>query len=221
MKKGIFITGTDTGIGKTRVACAIVRVLKKRGIDCGVMKPVQCAGDDAQRLISSCEPKDEIGLVNPFFSRYPYAPVTAFNKGKIRFSRKKVLSAYRKLSGRHRFMVVEGAGGLAVPITARYLISDLIVDFKLPIIIVARLGLGTINHTLLTLEYARNKGIKIAGIIFNNLSRHSDAAEKMNPKIIENLSGVAVLGVIGYNPRAIKKKPLSDIDIDINRIIDG
>ncbi|HDZ76713.1 MAG TPA: dethiobiotin synthase [Candidatus Omnitrophica bacterium] len=219
MRKGIFITGTDTDIGKTHVACAIIRILKKRGIDCGVMKPVQCAGEDAKRLIRSSFSKDELSLVNPFFSKYPYAPVTAFAKEKIRFSRKKVINIYHKLSMRHKFMVVEGAGGLIVPITARYRICDLIVDFKLPIVIVARLGLGTINHTLLSVEYARSKGIKIAGIIFNNLSRRIGASEKMNPRIIKNLSGVPILGRVGYSPYAIKRKTLSNIDIDISRII--
>lgn len=219
MRKGIFITGTNTGIGKTVAACCIIRALKSKGIDCGVMKPVQCAGNDSRRLLKClgrCEPID---LVNPFYVKYPYAPPVAFKKEKIRFDKRKVISAYKRLSQEHQFMVVEGAGGLLVPLTENYFISDLILDLGLPVVIVALAALGAINHTLLTVECARIRKIKIAGIIFNHLSRKSGIPEKTNPRLIKKLSGLPVLGVIPYLSSASGDKKIGRIKIDINRII--
>lgn len=212
MRKGVFITGTDTGIGKTVVSCCIIKALRLRSIDCGVMKPVQCAGDDAYKLIKCSGTGDLLSLVNPFFSKYAYAPLTAFKKEKIIFNKNRVINAYSKLSKNHQFMVVEGAGGLVVPITRRYFIADLVIDLNLPVVIVARLGLGTINHTLLAIEYARGRKIEILGIIFNSLSKYACLPEKTNPEIIEKLSGVSVLGVIGYGN-------FNKAKIDISRII--
>lgn len=200
MKKGIFICGTGTGIGKTVVSCLLVSALRAKGIDCGVMKPVACAGIDAQKLKFASGVNDTLGLIRPFYSNYPYAPMTAFEKEGIKFNKKKVISAYEELSGWHQFMVVEGAGGLMAPITRKYFISDLALDLGLPVAIVASCALGTINHTLLSIEYARKRKIKIAGIIFNHLSKKNGVCERENQKIIAALSGKPVLGQIPYKP---------------------
>lgn len=220
MRKGVFIAGTDTEIGKTAVACYLIRCLNLRGIDCGVMKPVQCAGSDAKKLAKCAGVTDSLDLVNPFFSKYAYAPLTAFKKEKIRFNKDRVIKLYNKLYQRHQFMVVEGAGGFVVPITKNYFISDLILDLNLPVLIVAPTGLGTINHTLLTIEYARKKNIKILGIIFNTLSKNIGIPERTNPGIIKQISHIPVLGVIPYLVDAQKvRSNLIKVNIDINRII--
>lgn len=198
MRKGIFITGTDTGVGKTFVSGLLLGALRRKGIDCGVMKPVACGGDDARLLLRFLGLSDPIGLVNPFFSKYPYAPITAFAKEKITFNKNKVICAFKKLSSMHEFMLVEGAGGLLVPLKNGYFISDLILDLGLDVIVVSRRSLGTINHTLLTLEHARKKGIKVIGIIFNSLSPRAGEPDKVNPRIIARISGLPVLGNVSY-----------------------
>lgn len=217
MNKGIFITGTDTAIGKTFVACLIARAVNACGIDCGVMKPVQCAGDDARRLIHAAGSRDALRLINPFYSKYPYAPLAAFKKAKIKFDKSKVISAFKELSMKHQFMLVEGAGGLLVPITKNYFIADLAKDLKLPLIIVVANKLGAINHALLTIRHAKKKKIKIAGLIFNDCHKKSGFAERNNPEIISRLSGVPVLGLIPYAPA----KNHGKIKLELEKILHG
>lgn len=221
MKKGIFVTGTDTGIGKTVAACCIIRALRLKGVDCGVMKPVQCAGSDSRRLMRAAGVRDQIDLINPFYAKYPYAPVTAFRKEKIGFNKNKIIAAFARLSQRHQFMVVEGAGGLLVPIRENYFISDLVLDLGLALVIVASSSLGTINHTLLSVAYARARKITIAGIIFNNLSKDNSMPEKTNPKIIQKICGLAVLGIIPYISDAARENKFRGIKININKILNG
>ncbi|MFQ5681622.1 MAG: dethiobiotin synthase, partial [Candidatus Omnitrophota bacterium] len=174
---GIFVTGTDTNVGKTVIACLIARGLRRYGIDCGVMKPVQCGGRDARRLMRAAGAKDSLSLVLPMFSPYACAPSIALPRAGVRFSPARIKQAYRKLSLRHEFMVVEGAGGVLAPLAAKYFILDLIQDLGLPAVVVAAAGLGTINHTLLTIECLRARGIKILGLIFNNLSPRRDISQ--------------------------------------------
>lgn len=214
MLKGVFITGTDTAVGKTTFACLLIKALKTKGIDCGVMKPVQCAGNDAYLLKKCAGASEPLSSINPFYSRYPYAPPIAFLRDKIKFSRDKVLKLYAELSGRHKFMLVEGAGGLLAPVTPRYFIADLAKDLGLPLLIVSRSGLGAINHTLLTVEYARRRGLKIQGLVFNCLSKKDTLSQRFNPQIIGKIARLPLLGVIPY-------KGLSRMKLDIERIIHG
>lgn len=211
MRKGIFITGTDTGVGKTFIGGAITFGLKRKGIDCGIMKPLQSGAirrggnlisQDARILMEAADIKDEISLVNPYRFKAPLAPSLAAKMEDKTVSPKKIIGAFDILSGRHQFMVVEGAGGLFVPISKEYLMKDLILDLDLPILIVCRLGLGTINHALLTVEVARNAGIEIAGVIFNQTEKKPiTICERTNPKVISDLSGVSCLGKIRYMPK--------------------
>lgn len=220
MRKGVFISATGTGIGKTLISSAIVGLLRLKKIGCGVMKPVQCGGDDAQRLIRHAGVNDPIGLVNPFYSKYPYAPLVAFKKEKINFNKEKVISSFKALSRRHKFMVVEGAGGMLVPLADNYFIADLVLDLKLPLIIVASTALGTINHTLLTIEFAKKRKIKVLGIIFNNLSPRAGLAQKINPEVIRGICRLPILGTIPYMRPCTNKKNIHKLDIDLGRILD-
>ncbi|VAX36790.1 Adenosylmethionine-8-amino-7-oxononanoate aminotransferase [hydrothermal vent metagenome] len=199
MSKGIFITGTDTNVGKTIVTWALGVVLQEKKIDVGVMKPVQCAGDDARFLKKNLNLQDDIKDINPYYAAEPLSPHLAFSRQKQKISIKKIESIYKKLSQRHDFMLVEGAGGLMVPITPKYLMVDLIKDLELDVIIVTRLGLGTINHTLLTIKQAQDFGLTVCGVIFNQVeNKKLGLVEQDNPKIIEKISGVPVLGIIPY-----------------------
>lgn len=198
--KNVFITGTDTGVGKTLVAAALAAVLRKKGTDVGVMKPVATGGwDDARRLASAAEVKDNLFLVNPYCLGTPVVPAVAAEIEGIKIDIRKIKSAYETLSNRHDVLIVEGVGGLLVPIYKSYMVTDLINDLKLPVIIIARPGLGTINHTLLTLRQARASRIEVIGVIINNYNEeNSGIAEKTAPDVIERIGKVPVLGIVRH-----------------------
>ena len=211
MLNGIFITGTDTGVGKTYVAAGLAAAFRERGKDVGVMKPAETgctarAGKlvpkDALRLIQASGARDALGLVNPYRFRPPLAPFVAAEINGIKIEPKKIIQAYRTLSRRHDFMIVEGAGGIMVPLSGKYLFLDLAREMKLPVVIVARPGLGTINHTLLTITALRTQGIAIAGVVFNyTQEQHIGPAEETNPLVIASLSGINILGILHYKTK--------------------
>jgi dethiobiotin synthetase len=206
--RGIFITATDTGVGKTYVASGIARALRQDGIDVGVMKPAETGcrrrsgklvPADAIRLMKASHAEDSLELVNPFRLSKPLAPsVAAASEGK-RIVPAKIIKAFRVLAKRHDFMLVEGAGGIMVPLTRDYLYLDLAVDLGLPVLIIARPGLGTINHTLLTISALKGRQIPIAGVVINYaLDWKRGVAESTSPAEIEAVSGVPVLDVLAY-----------------------
>ena len=199
--KGVFVTGTDTGVGKTVVAAAIAIVLRKKGIDVGVMKPLQSGGDgDADILAAASGAGDEMTLVAPYSFSEAVAPTLAARLEGVEIDVDLIRRSYRDLAGRHQVMIVEGAGGIMVPVKEEgirsYLFSDLAADMGLNAIIVARAGLGTVNHTLLTIDHARNKGLDVAGVIINGYPLNPGLSEKNNPQMIESLSGIPVISII-------------------------
>ncbi len=219
MSKTIFITATDTGVGKTIISCAIALALKKKGIDVGVMKPFQCAGDDAEFLCRALGIKDERELINPYYAQEPLAPYVAFKRAKVKIDLEKVFKAYKELSRRHEVLIVEGAGGLLVPLKEDYLVADLIRDLDVPAVIISRPGLGTINHTLLTQRYALDYGIKVKGIIINGY-QGKDKAEKTNPQAIKDFSDIPLLGIIPRIKDVRSKKGLAVLAQEASGIID-
>lgn len=219
MSKAIFITATDTGVGKTVISCAIGLTLKKKGIDVGVMKPFQCAGSDTAFLLKTLEIEDERSLVNPYFAKEPLAPFVAFKRQKKKIDLEKFFSAYRELRRRHQFLIVEGAGGLLVPIKENYLISDFVRDLDMPIVIVARAGLGTISHSLLTQRYADDYGIKIKGLIINGL-KGKDLAEQTNPEVLREFLGVPLLGTIPFIKNVKSKDGLARLVKETEKALD-
>ncbi len=229
--KGVFITGTDTGVGKTFTTAAIARFLHDRGMRVGVMKPVtsgcvmvggKLVSEDAELLkwASSCTaPAADIA---PYLLKAPLAPsVAAAMEGvEIRFDN--IVQAYKRLESGHDFMLVEGAGGLLAPLTEKLFIADLILSLQLPLIIVARPNLGTVNHTLLTSFCAEKLGITVLGVIMNQYPDVPGPAEKYAPEMITKLSGVPLLGMLphveGRNEtamvenlaEAIRRRPLAN-----------
>ncbi|MEW6171175.1 MAG: adenosylmethionine--8-amino-7-oxononanoate transaminase, partial [Candidatus Omnitrophota bacterium] len=204
--KGIFISGTDTEVGKTYVSCLLTKALRQKGISVGVMKPIQCSGSDSDFLIRANNSKIDKKLVNPYFLKLSVAPIVAFKKEKIKFNKDKILKAFNILSQRYDFVIVEGVGGLVVPITEDYFVTDLIKDLGLDLVIVSRPGLGAINHTLMSVNLARNHGIDVRGIVINNLKKNkSGLAEKTNPEIIENLTKIPILGIIVNKAKNLPK----------------
>ena len=207
--KVIFITATDTAVGKTVTAFVVGVLLENLGFDVGVMKPVQCAGNDAQFLKKALRLQEELREINPFYAPEPLSPHLAFRRAKIKFDKRRVQDELEKLRARHDIVLVEGAGGLMVPLTNGYYNADLITDLKARVIIVARLGLGTINHTLLTIHEAQKRGLMIMGLIFCQTKPvRKGLPENTNPQEIEKLSGVKVLGTIPYLKPLNKKNIL-------------
>lgn len=198
--KGIFITGTDTGVGKTQAAGLIAKGLREKGISVGVMKPVASGGrKDALLLKNAAGVDDPIDDINPVYLKKPLAPQVAVKFEKKRINLDKILKVYKKLCRRHNFLVVEGAGGLLVPIKQNIYIVNLARELNLPLVIVSRPGLGTINHTLLTIDCAKRYGLKVLGFIINYTKPcRKGLAEKTNPGIISKLGKVRFLGNIPY-----------------------
>lgn len=200
-KKGhaVFITGTDTGVGKTTVIKVIATLLKEKGIDVGVMKPVQCGGEDAKSLKEFLQSTDHLSDINPYLAKDPHSPHVAFKREKIQVHREKILSIFEKMRRRHDVLLVEGAGGLQVPIREDYLVADLVKDMGIDMVIVSRLGLGTINHTLLTIDKARDMGIHVSGVIFSAAEKKVPGVpEKTNPATIKFISKTSGLGIIPF-----------------------
>ncbi len=227
MSKGIFITGTDTGVGKTIVSAAIIRALIKKGIKVGAMKPMEtgCAKTEDRLLPSDgmflkemAEMNDSIDLITPIRYEHPLAPMVAAELENRPVNLDSAFRAYNTLSERYELMVVEGAGGLLVPITKlkiqslklkTYFFSDLIKDLGLPVIVVVRPTLGTINHTLLTIREAERCGLEVTGVIINySCPPENTAAEKTNPDVLRELCPVPIIGILPY----IKNITLNNID---------
>lgn len=205
----IFITGTDTEVGKTVVAAGLAMAFKKRGVDVGVMKPAvtgcrtrrgRRVSEDVDYLVKASGCTDEPRLVSPYMLRDPLAPEVAARREGVRLDLRRIFSAFRRLGERHEALIVEGAGGLFVPIKRKYFMIDLIAALGSPIVLVARPGLGTINHTLLSCEAARTKNIGIAGVVINDYPKKPSLAERTNPDVISRCAGAPLLGVMPHLP---------------------
>jgi dethiobiotin synthetase len=205
--KGIFITGTDTEVGKTLIAAGLVVALQDHGIDVGVMKPLESGAlcfesapipKDAFYLREIAGVQDELDLINPYCFRAPLAPGVAAEQEGVEVDLEQIKKAYEELKGRHQFMVVEGAGGLLVPIAKGTLLPELIKLLNLPLLVVARSSLGTINHTLLTLAYCQQEGLEVMGTVINKSRLDADLAEEGNPRYITQFGRTSVWGTFPY-----------------------
>ena len=196
-----FITGTDTGVGKTHVTALLLAELRRQGIRAAAMKPIACGRDgrrDAEQYAALMNHEASLDLLNPVALRHPLAPYVAAKLARRTIDLRAVQAAFRFLSSVYRPVLVEGAGGLLVPIRRDYCVGDLARDLALPVIIVARLGLGTINHTLLTVRQARAMGLTVAGLVLNDLTGHQGVAERTNRSVVPALAGVPLLGVVPH-----------------------
>jgi dethiobiotin synthetase len=206
--KGLFITGTDTGVGKTFVTAGLARCLRDRGMAPGVLKPVETGcllrngkriprdGSFLKYMAGAAEPIEE---VVPYRLAAPLAPQVAAEREGIRIQTRRLQSAFRAISSRHPYTLVEGAGGILVPVTRKTTMVDLMRQFKLPVLLVSRIGLGTLNHTLLTLFYLAQHKIPVAGVVMNDPDGCRDLSARSNPATLEQWSSVPILGNIPYH----------------------
>jgi dethiobiotin synthetase len=206
--KPVFVTGTDTGIGKTLVTCALTAFFSlRKGRDVGVMKPLEAGLTlhgkdllpwDATLLKEASGSQDDLSLINPYCFESPLAPETASELEHVRIDLGMLDRIYGQLRANHDLLFIEGAGGILVPITNNFFYVDLMKRWGVLALVVARLGLGTINHTLLTCRYLKQEGIPIAGVILNDNEGKKDLAAKTNPDMIARYLDVPLLGVFPH-----------------------
>lgn len=206
----IFVCGTDTDVGKTYVTGKLIQALNQQGIRAGGFKPVESGCQlkgkkliptDALHLKTMGNMPEDLSIINPYSFKEPLAPGIAAKRVGKKISFAKIEKNLRVLQKKYDILFVEGAGGLLVPITQNKTNLDLIHYLNIPVLIIARLGLGTINHTLLTVVHLKKNSIPILGVFLNATTSEKSLATQTNPKILEKLlkkEGVPLLGVVGY-----------------------
>ena len=222
---GFFVTGTDTDVGKTIISSGLAAVLKEKKIDVGVFKPLlsgiarENPASDTSLLKQMSQTSLSYEEITPFEFKEPLAPYVAGKLEGKNVGIEDVLSHWEKIREKHEFFIVEGAGGISVPLGEGFLVSDLIKALQLPIVIVARPNLGTFNHIFLTVQYAKSMGLSIAGIVINGINDSPGLAEKTNPDLIEELCGVPILGITPklkeVTEENIKKMVKDHIDVTL------
>jgi dethiobiotin synthetase len=207
MGHGIFITGTDTGVGKTLFACGLAMFLKESGYKVGVMKPAETGCPEQNGALL---PEDAVGLkeasgcevpldnICPYRFRDPLAPAVAAERAGINIEIDRLMDIYGEISSACDVTLIEGAGGLMVPILPSYTYADFARVLKLPLIVVAANRLGMINHLLLTLEHASCKGLSVLGYILNRVSSENSLAAETNRQALASLTGVSCLGELPF-----------------------
>ena len=202
-----FVTGTDTGAGKTRFSCLLVEALRAEGIDAAGFKPVCCGDrDDAVQLAAASgglEPQQ----VNPVWLKASVAPLVAGMLENRPVDPVALLMATRDFLASHAEVIVEGVGGWRVPLAEGYDMADFATDLGLPVIVVVGNRLGALNHTLLTLDAIRSRGLEIAGLVINHLADELDTAAITNKGIIEQLTGLPILAEIIHGQDFLEVEP--------------
>ena len=203
--KSLFITGTDTDVGKTYVTAGLTVTLRKMGIDVGIMKPFAAGtpqkkgfkSEDVEILSRAAQVSDPEDLMNPQFFKMAASPYTASKNLKVKVRIKSVLSSFKKLSKLHSMLLVEGMGGIMTPILKNYFVTDLIKEMRIPAVIVTRTRVGTVNHTIMTCKMCEKYKIPVEGIIINNFDSDGYTVKTLK-RDLQNLTGVPVLGTIPF-----------------------
>ena len=203
--KSIFITGTDTDVGKTYITAGLAVSVRKMGIDVGVMKPFAAGlaqkkgfkSEDVEILSTAAQVNDPENLVSPQFFPIPASPYTAWKNLKIKPKIPTILSSFKKLSKLHEMILVEGMGGVMTPILKDYYVTNLIKEMKIPAVIVTRSKIGTVNHTVMTVRMCEKYKIPIKGIIINDFDSDGYKTKELT-RDLKNLLGVPILGSIPF-----------------------
>ena len=201
--KSLFVTGTDTDVGKTCVSASIVKNLRDMDIDVGVMKPFASGHkknsnslpQDVEILMKYSGSQDPIDLVNPYFFEIPTSPYDAAKILVQKINLQKVIDAYNKLLSSHDLVIVEGIGGLMTPITQNYFVSNLISELDIDTIVVMGSKLGTVNHTLLTYEHCKQMHLKLKGFIINQTEPNGYELTNLKQQIMELTSQIVYCAI--------------------------
>ncbi len=221
MGNGLLITGTHTGVGKTLVACGLASLHREMGYKVGVMKPAEtgCQERDGElfpqdavylKEASGCE--EPLERICPYRLRDPLAPSVAAGREGLKIDVSLISDVYDEISSAHDITIVEGAGGLLVPLLPHYTYADLAGLLKLPVVVVAANRLGVINHLLLTLEHASCRGLRVFGYVLNHLESQPSLATETNAEALLSLTAVPCLGAIPY-VEGLESKRLSLSDL--------
>jgi dethiobiotin synthetase len=208
--KGLFITGTDTGVGKTLIAGGIAHVLAQQGLRVGVFKPIatgchmekgRLVSDDAKFLIKCSNCSCGLAVVNPITYATPAAPIVAAEIENHAIDYGRIEDAYRFICEHHDIVIVEGIGGIRVPVSKRVDVLELADQFGLPVVVVTRPNLGTINHTLLTADAIRINDLPFAGVVISGHKPDTtDPAEATVARIISEFDDIKILSVVPHDP---------------------
>jgi len=207
MSEGLFFTGTDTGVGKTVVTAAVARALRGQGHEVRVCKPVATEArrvnggwlaDDTRLLARAAGMEGEVDQITPWAFPDPVAPPLAARRQGVRLALAEIVAGVRRCRRPGVPLLVEGVGGLLCPLTEQETVADLARELQLPLVIVARLALGTLNHTLLTLEAAERRGLAVAGVVINATEPPRGLAEETNVAELRRRTPVPVLAVVPY-----------------------
>ena len=196
----LFITGTDTGVGKTHIAARVLHLLRASGARCAGMKPI-CCGDrrDAERLLAAGSDGLSIDDVNPVWLKTPAAPIVGSLMEKASIDVEKILASFQTLQERVEHVIVEGTGGWLVPTRPDYFVSDLAAAMKLPVLVVAQNRLGCLNHAALTVRSVAAYELRCIGLVLNSTEMASDIAGLTNADILKQILNVPLLAGLGEN----------------------
>jgi len=196
LNKAFFITATDTGIGKTFITAGLGFAAQSKGFKIGISKPISCGGiEDAVFYKNKLKLKDSIDDINPVKFRQPLSPYAAMKTEKKKIDIAKVKRSINNLRKDRDIVLVEGLGGAMAPVKKNYYVADMIKALQMLCVVVAKAGLGTINHTLMTIDELKKRKIRIAGIIMNGFDG-TEISQRSNVQVIEELSGIKVIGKI-------------------------
>lgn len=204
---GLFFTGTDTGVGKTFVACAIARILRHQGHEVAVCKPVATGAvrqngrwinEDTLALAEAAGLEKFHERVTPWTFPDPVAPAVAARRAGIDLRLSDIVKAVNNLRDSNKVMLVEGVGGLLCPLTERETVADLVAMLEMRLVVVARRSLGTLNHTLLTLEVARSRGLQVVGVVVNETTLPQSLAEETNVIELQRRIYAPLLATVPY-----------------------
>lgn len=215
-----FVTGTDTGVGKTLISCALLHAFSSRGHNVVGMKPVAAGCDDdglnedVKRLRAASTVLSTLGQINPYSFSRPIAPHIAAQHAGISINFDRILESYQELSAQAEIVIVEGAGGFLIPLNNKQDSADLAIALELPVILVVGMRLGCLNHALLSMQAINNAGLRCAGWVANSIDNNMILLEE-NISALQQRIKAPLLGIIHFQdrPDAIEASKLLDLNL--------
>ncbi len=220
--KGVFVTGTDTGVGKTLVACALLAGFRRAGLYTAAMKPVASGSEwsgaglrneDALQLAAYADCELPYETINPYVFQPAIAPHIAAQEAGVRIEMERIVTSYHGVASKAEICVVEGAGGWLVPLNEQQSLADLVVELQLPVVLVVGMRLGCLNHALLSAESILARGVPLVGWIANQMEANVPRIEA-NIATLRHRMPAKLLGSVGYQPTASAEEVVDLLDID-------